>query len=92
MTTDDTVDDIVAEAALQLWSAAQIDFDPFEVPSDEWPDDAVPVRDADIAVDARLELDDVRAALDRLDGERLVVGREAGTVSVLRVLPEDTPL
>jgi len=52
----------------------------------------VPVRDADIAVDTRLEVDDVRAALERLDGVTVVVGREAGTVSVLRVVPQDTPL
>ena len=92
MATDDTVDDIVAEAALQLWSAAQTDFDPFEVPSDEWPADAVPVRDADIAVDTHLDVDDVRASLDRLDGVKVVLGRDAGTISVVRVLPEDTPL
>ena len=87
-----TVDDMVAESALQLWSAAQTDFDPFEVDSSEWPETAVPVRDADIAVDTRLEVDDVRAALERLDGVKVVVGREAGTVSVLRVVPADTPL
>jgi hypothetical protein len=93
MPSDDaTVDDMVAESALQLWAAAQTDFDPFEVPSQEWPDTTVPVRDADIAVDTRLEVDDVRAALGRLDGVKVVVGREAGTVSVLRVVPEDTPL
>ena len=92
MATDDTVDDMVAEAALQLWSAAQTDFDPFEVPSQEWPEDAVPVRDADIAVDTRLDVDDVRAALERLDGRKLVLARDAGTVIVVRVLPEDTPL
>jgi hypothetical protein len=95
MTPDEptsTTDDMVAESALQLWSAAQTDFDPFEVPSAEWPDTTVPVRDADIAVDTRLELDDVRAALDRLDGVKVVVGREAGTVSVLRVIPGDVPL
>jgi hypothetical protein len=92
MPTDDTVDDMVAESALQLWSAAQTDFDPFEVPSEEWPEQAVPVRDADIAVDTRLDLDDVRAALRRLEGVKLVVGREAGTLTVVRVLPEDTPL
>ena len=51
---DSTTDDIVAEAALQLWSAAQTDFDPFEVPSAEWPETAVPVRDADIAVEVDL--------------------------------------
>ena len=93
MPTDDaTTDDIVAESALQLWAAAQTDFDPFEVPSTDWPSTAVPVRDADIAVDAHLDVDDVRASLGRLDGVKVVVGREAGTLSVLRVLPEDTPL
>ena len=80
MTPDQsTTDDIVAESALQLWSAAQTDFDPFEVDSSDWPETAVPVRDADIAVDTRLEVDDVRAALERLDGVKVVVGREAGT-------------
>jgi hypothetical protein len=93
MTSDQsTTDDIVAESALQLWSAAQTDFDPFEVDSSEWPETAVPIRDADISVDTRLEVDDVRAALERLDGVKVVVGREAGTVSVLRVVPADTPL
>ena len=91
-TPDDTTDEMVAESALQLWSAAQTDFDPFEVDSAEWPETTVPVRDVDIAVDTRLEVDDVRAALGRLDGVKVVVGREAGTVSVLRVVPEDTPL
>ena len=86
------VDDMVAESALQLWAAAQTDFDPFEVASEDWPASAVPVRDADIAVDTRLEVEDVRAALERLDGVKVVVGREAGTCSVLRVIPEDTPL
>ncbi|MDZ5664205.1 hypothetical protein SFC79_20690 [Nocardioides sp. S-58] len=89
---ENTIDDMVAESALQLWSAAQTDFDPFEVPSEEWPATTVPVRDADIAVDTRLDEDDVRAALERLDGVKVVLGREAGTVSVLRVVPEDTPL
>lgn len=93
MTSDQsTTDDIVAESALQLWSAAQTDFDPFEVDSSDWPETVVPVRDADIAVDTRLEVDDVRAALERLDGVKVVVGREAGTVSVLRVVPADTAL
>ena len=93
MTHDETaIDDMVAESALQLWSAAQTDFDPFQVPSEDWPDNPVPVRDADIAVDTHLELEDVRAALGRLDGVKVVLGREAGTVSVLRVVPEDTPL
>ena len=93
MPTDDaTTDDIVAESALQLWSAAQTDFDPFEVPSEDWPETAVPVRDADIAVDTHLDVDDVRRSLERLDGVKVVLGREAGTVSVLRVVPEDVPL
>ena len=88
---DATTDDIVAESALQLWSAAQTDFDPFEVPSEDWPETAVPVRDADIAVDTHLDVDDVRRSLERLDGVKVVLGREAGTVSVLRVVPEDVP-
>ena len=93
MTHDETaIDDMVAESALQLWSAAQTDFDPFEVPSEEWPDNPVPVRDADIAVDARLEVEDVRASLRRLDGVKVVVGHDAGTTSVLRVIPEDVEL
>lgn len=93
MTSDQsTTDDMVAESALQLWSAAQTDFDPFEVDSSEWPETTVPVRDADIAVDTRLEVDDVRAALERLDGVKVVVGRDAGTLSVVRVVPADTPL
>ena len=73
-------------------SAAQTDFDPFEVDSEDWPATAVPVRDADIAVDTHLEVDDVRASLERLDGVKVVVGREAGTVSVLRVVPQDVEL
>ena len=93
MTTDKrSTDDMVAESSLQLWAAAQTDFDPFQVPSAEWPDETVPVRDVDIAVDTRLEVDDVRASLDRLDGVKVVVGREAGTWSVLRTIPDDTPL
>lgn len=92
MTTDHTVDDMVAESALQLWSAAQTDFDPFQVPSGEWPEETVPVRDADIAVDTRLDVDDVRSALERLDGVKVVLSRDAGTISVKRMLPEDTPL
>jgi hypothetical protein len=89
MTQDETaIDDMVAESALQLWSAAQTDFDPFQVPPEEWPADAVPVRDADIAVDARLDVDDVRAALRRLEGVKVVLGHDAGTTSVLRVVPD----
>ena len=89
---DSTTDDMVAESALQLWAAAQTDFDPFQVPSEDWPATTVPVRDADIAVDTHLELDDVRASLGRLDGVAVVVGREAGTLSVLRVIPQDVEL
>ena len=93
MATDETTtDDIVSESSLQLWAAAQTDFDPFQVPSEEWPEVGVPVRDADIAVDTGLELNEVRSSLGRLDGVKVVVGREAGTWSVLRVIPEDTPL
>ncbi|CUR61011.1 hypothetical protein NOCA1240114 [metagenome] len=91
-TDENTTDDIVAESSLQLWAAAQTDFDPFQVPSQEWPAETVPVRDADIAVDTHLDVDDVRASLDRLDGVKVVVGREAGTWSVLRTIPEDAPL
>ncbi|KQV65049.1 hypothetical protein ASC64_15265 [Nocardioides sp. Root122] len=91
-TDENTTDDIVAESSLQLWAAAQTDFDPLQVPSAEWPDRTVPVRDADIAVDTRLEVDEVRASLGRLDGVKVVVAREAGTWSVVRVVPEDTPL
>ena len=75
-------DDVVYESALQLWAAAQTDFDPYEVPPSEWGPGAVPVRDADIAVDTSLELDVVRGSLARLDGTRLVVGTDAGTMSV----------
>jgi hypothetical protein len=83
--------DIVYESALQLWSAAQTDFDPYQVPPAEWAD-AVPVRDADIATDARLDLETVRARLRELDGRRLVVGDDAGNLSVKAPIPEDGPL
>jgi hypothetical protein len=89
--SQDTVDDMVREAALQLWAAAQTDFDPFAVPPEEWADDPVPVRDADIAVDTRLDVEEVRAALQRLDGRRLVVGSDGGTLSVRRMIPDDGP-
>lgn len=86
-----TTDDMVGESALQLWAAAQTDFDPFELPSEEWPDDPVPLRDADIAVDTDLDMDTVRQALLRLDGKTLVIGRDAGNWSVKRVIPQDGP-
>jgi hypothetical protein len=89
--SQDTVDDMVRESALQLWAAAQTDFDPFAVPPEEWAEDPVPVRDADIAVDTRLEVEEVRAALERLDGSRLVLGRDGGTLSVRRMIPDDGP-
>lgn len=79
--------DVVHESALQLWAAAQTDFDPFQVPPAEWRD-AVPVRDVDIAVDCRLELEVVRERLRDLDGERLVIGHDAGNLSVVAPIPE----
>ena len=92
MPSDKTTDDMVHESALQLWAAAQTDFDPFEVPAEEWGADTVPVRDADIAHDTRLELDVVRDALRRLDGTRVVVRQDAGDLAVTRVIPDDVPL
>jgi hypothetical protein len=83
--------DIVYQSALQLWAAAQTDFDPYEVPPTEW-DDAVPVRDVDIATDVGLDLDTVRDRLRELDGRRLVIGSDAGRVSVKKPIPEDGPL
>ena len=88
---DATSDDMVGEAALQLWSAPQTDFDPFEVPPEEWAEDPVPVRDIDIAYDTHLDVEVVRAALHRLDGRTLVVGRDAGNWSVTRVIPQAPP-
>ncbi len=83
--------DIVYESALQLWAAAQTDFDPYQVPPAEW-GDAVPVRDADIATDAKLDIETVRARLRELDGGRLVIGYDAGTLSVKAPIPEEGPL
>ncbi len=85
-----TTDEIVSASALQLWSAAQTDFDPFQVPPEEWKD-PVPVRDADITHDTGLDLDVVRASLGRLDGRTLVLGQDGGTWSVRRVIPQDGP-
>ena len=92
MPDDRTTDDMVHESALQLWAAAQTDFDPFELPPEEWGPNVVPVRDADIANDTRLDLEVVRESLGRMDGTRLVLGREAGDVVVRRVVPDDLPL
>lgn len=83
--------DTVYESALQLWAAAQTDFDPYQVPSTEW-GDAVPVRDVDIATDVRLDLATVRARLRELDGQRLVIGEDADNLSVKAPIPEDGPL
>jgi hypothetical protein len=84
--------DIVYESALQLWAAAQTDFDAYQVPSAEWGDEVVPVRDVDIATDARLDLATVRGRLRELDGRRLIIGYDAGTLSVKAPIPEDGPL
>lgn len=92
MPGEETYDDMVAESALQLWAAAQTDFDPFQVDHREWPEVQVPVWDADIATDARLDLETVRAALGRLDGTRLVVDQSGDTWAVTSVIPEDRPL
>ena len=83
--------DIVYESALQLWAAAQTDFDAYQVPPAEWTD-AVPVRDVDIATDTMLDLESVRTQLRDLDGRRLVVGDDAGTLSVKAPIPEEGPL
>ena len=83
--------DLVYQSALQLWAAAQTDFDPYEVPPEQWAD-AVPVRDVDIATDLNLDLDVVRDRLRALDGHRLVIGVDADTLSVTAPIPEDEPL
>jgi hypothetical protein len=83
--------DVVYESALQLWAAAQTDFDPYQVPPSEW-GEAVPVRDADIATDTKLDLDAVRTQLRDLDGRRLVIGHDAGNLSVMAPIPEDRQL
>lgn len=84
--------DVVYESALQLWAAAQTNFDPYQVPPAEWGDGVVAVRDVDIATDAKLDLETVRAGLRDLDGRRLVIGYDAGTLSVKAPIPEDGPL
>ena len=89
MPDERTTDDMVHESALQLWAAAQTDFDPFEVPPEEWGPDVVPVRDADIALDTHLDLAVVRESIGRLEGSRLVAGREGTDVVVTRIVPDD---
>ena len=84
-------DEVVYQSALQLWAAAQTDFDPYEVPPSDWGPSVVPIRDADIATDTRLDLDVVRGCLRRLDGRRLVVGHDAGTLSVQSLISEGGP-
>jgi hypothetical protein len=92
MPDDTTTDDMVHESALQLWAAAQTDFDPFEVPPEEWGPNVVPVRDIDIAHDTGLALDAVRESIRRLDGTRLVAERAGGDVVITRIVPDDAPL
>ena len=93
MADEQMYDDMVAESALQLWAAAQTDFDPYAVDSAEWPEVTVPVWDEDVATDTRLDLDTVRDALARLDGTRVVVDRSGGTWAVTSVVPDrDVPL
>ena len=86
-TDDFAPDEIVHQSALQLWAAAQTDFDPYQVPPSEWRT-PVPVRDEDIAVDTALEIEVVRDSLLRLDGTRLVVGTDAGNLSVTAPIPD----
>jgi hypothetical protein len=92
MTEEISERDIVYQSALQLWAAAQTDFDPYQVPSSEWGDAVVPVRDVDIATDAKLDLETVRVQLRDLDGRRLVIGDDAGNLSVKSPIPEDRQL
>ena len=87
MTDEIPVDDVVHEAALQLWAASQTDFDPYQVPPEEWRT-PVPVRDIDIAFDTGLDVEAVRESLRRLDGSKLVVGHDAGNVSVLSLVTD----
>lgn len=91
MPSDLSPQEIVLESALQLWAAAQTDFDPYSVPPDEWKN-PVPVTEADIATDTGLDLDTVRECLRGLAGSRLVVGDDDGTVVVTSIVPADEPL
>jgi hypothetical protein len=84
-------EEIVHQSALQLWAAAQTDFDPYEVPPGEWKG-AVAITEADIATDTGLTADVVRDCLKRLDGTRLVVADDGGTLSVTSIVPGDAPL
>jgi hypothetical protein len=91
MSHEHSSEEIVHQSAQQLWAAAQTDFDPYEVPPSEWKD-PVPVTEADIAADTRLDLDTVRTCLRRLDGGRLVVRDDGGTLTVTSIVPADEPL
>ena len=90
MSEELAADEVVYESALQLWAAAQTDFDPYQVPPEDW-HPAVAIRDADIAVDTGLDLDVVRECLHRLDGRRLVVGQDGGTLAVTAPISEGGP-
>lgn len=92
MPQEPLTDDMVSQSALQLWAAAQTDFDPFEVPPEQWGPNLVPISDADIAHDLHCEVDDVRESMRRLDGVKLVVAEDAGDLVVTRVIPDDVPL
>ena len=72
-------------------AAAQTDFDPYEVPPSELGPSPVPIRDADIATETGLELPVVRDCLARLDGTRLVLGSDAGTMAVQAPISEGGP-
>ena len=91
MSSELSSEQVVHQSAQQLWAAAQTDFDPYEVPPSEWKN-PVPVTEADIATDTRLDLDTVRECLRRLDGDRLVVRDDGGTLIVTSVAPADEPL
>ena len=57
-------EDIVHQSALQLWAAAQTDFDPYEVPPEEWKG-AVPITEA---VRTNLSLVEVDGSTVRVRG------------------------
>ncbi|QIK75487.1 hypothetical protein [Nocardioides piscis] len=92
MPDEKTTDDMVSESALQLWAAAQTDFDPFEVDPSEWGPHIVPIRDVDIATDTGLEIEAVRESLRRDAGRKLVLGEDGGNLSVTSIVPADEPL
>lgn len=91
MSTEFPPEEVVHQSALQLWAAAQTDFDPYEVPPEEWKG-AVAITEADIATDTGLPPDVVRDCLKSLDGTRLVVVDNGETLSVTSIVPGDAPL